>query len=86
MVKLNKNNISIFNNSYNKDIVNEYGSKLNMIENLKKNVECNEISDKIQTKKPDAHKMSSLNKFFSSRNKEFNRPSPNKVFVFGFKK
>ncbi len=70
--------------------MNEFGSKISFFENLKKKeTELNEIKQPINKDKnnPTITQMSSLNRLFSQKNnKEFNRPSPSKVFVFGFKK
>ena len=100
-IKMNKsNNISVFNNAYNKDIMNEFGNKFNVNEENKnfgnpelKHTEAqkNLFTNIVNNQKPNnASQMSnvstSLNKFFSQRNVDLNRPSPNKVFFFGLKK
>lgn len=97
-IKMNKsNNISVFNNAYNKDIMNEFGNKFSVNEENKNSVN-NELKHTEDQKKvftnianqKGNNQMSnvstSLNKFFTQRNVDLNRPSPNKVFFFGLKK
>lgn len=87
-IKMNKaNNICIFNNSYNKDVINEFGNKLNFQKSDENKPDFN-VPVKIQTETlKNTHSMTtSLNKFFSQRNVDLTRPSPNKVFFFGVKK
>jgi len=90
-IKMNKtNNISVFNNVYNKDVMNEFGNKFSFDEN--KN-EAN-VEKKFSSQHGENHgkstntnqNMTSLNKFFSQRSVDLTRPSPNKVFFFGNKK
>ena len=97
-IKMNKtNNISIFNNAYNKDVMNEFGNKFSFAVASDENKNEGNLQSQQESSKPSIinvnHKptnnnqnITSLNKFFSHRNVDLTRPSPNKVFFFGVKK
>lgn len=86
-IKMNKaNNICTFNNSFNKDVMNEFGNKLNF-KNEENKYEFNApVKAQNENSKNPQNTSTSLNKFFSQRNVDLTRPSPNKVFFFGVKK
>lgn len=88
-IKMNKaNNISIFNNAYNKDVMNEFGNKFSFVEQHKNENNVTQIQEnhKAVVVSNQHNSGTSLNKFFSNRQLDLTRPSPNKVFFFGRKK
>lgn len=86
-IKMNKaNNICTYNNSFNKDVMNEFGNKLNF-KNEENKYDFNvQVKNHNESSKNPQNTSTSLNKFFSQRNVDLTRPSPNKVFFFGVKK
>jgi hypothetical protein len=81
-VKDGKNNISLYNNQGNKEVINEYGSKNNLFSVLEKQQQQAVMNP---NKAHAAPPSSSLNKLFGQSNNndlKNKTTSPNKVFIF----
>jgi hypothetical protein len=88
-VKKNSNNISLLNNQYNKEVLNEYGNKSGPLSMLMKDESSLSISigvgNKSRTGHEASHASSSLNKLFTATNSELKSKSngtPSKIPFF----
>jgi len=84
----NQNNISLFNNKFNKEIINDYGGKNAVFAALERQntMSTNSSKSKQAPNKPAANvapASSSLNKLFTQTNDlKAKTTSPNKLFIF----